>query len=156
MDKPGYGSVIRQQRGHEESLWKIENTQPDLRRNFDFSFEILVIEYVRITRHTCFTGICIWWCPKPKSKSSRTKAGQTYVLWWKRKEETSQREKKEKQVFRKEEKMANQNNRTFSLSLLWTYLKVLLPSGELERKRNDLHRTLAKDIRTGAVRVVRV
>jgi hypothetical protein len=39
---------------------------------------------------------------------------------------------------------------------LWTYLKVLLPSGELERKRNDLHRTLAKDIRTGAVRVVRV
>lgn len=66
--------------------------------------------------------------------------------------------KKEKQVLRKEEKMANQNNRTFSLSLslLCTYLKVLLPSGELERKRNDLHRTLAKDIRTGAVRVVRV
>ena len=52
--------------------------------------------------------------------------------------------------------MANQNNRTFSLSLLCTYLKVLRPSGELERKTNDLHRTLAKDIRTGAVRVVRV
>ena len=56
-------------------------------------------------------------CPKPKSKSSRTKAGQTYLrtLMEKKKRDKPKR-KKEKQVFRKEEKMANQNN-TFSLSL---------------------------------------